>query len=328
MSLRSSQRFNCWWIFQSKRSFVTLLLVVLSALSSCAKAPYNINDPRSRREMIIDTQLALTTNDCVSAIEISKLLYYSKYSDNEIRMLYASAQACNAGVILYDVLDELLLADLSNADTIFRSLVRIFPSRTSTDSRFQSAVYSVLSLQTILKTGVVVGVADSIKDGEFNPGSLLTRDRTSDANTFLVFISMASIGTALNRYGFNSNDDPATLNYAQQVNLPWTTRVLVQGDTTNAACDIASGFLNMTDSINAVVALMDGSTASVLSSINSILVPAITLAMNNRCTADGGTALQCSVAQARLRYRGACQENAFSASSAAGVIEGINAGWN
>jgi hypothetical protein len=280
--------------------------------------------------MKVEIKQALTKNDCTTALSLSGKLYQSQYSDNEARMLYASAQACNVGIQLYALLDDITNANFGDPDAIIRTFVRLFPS-TSSDSKMQSSWFAQDALQSILTPGVVVAPANAITAWANNPGSSSSLDRTLDANTYLLFVSMGVIGTTLNHFGYNLGETPSTYSYGQRVDLPWETLAAVQADTTGAACATASSFFNLFDGIGAIVTYLSGTTNTQLNAVISVLPSVLAGKGKIQCIADGfssGTAgSQCEVAAERIRYRGACADSAPVASFAAGVIQAINLAW-
>jgi hypothetical protein len=277
--------------------------------------------------MKIDIRNALTINNCSDAIVLSTRLYNSAYSDNEIRMLYASAHACNMGIQLYDLIDQITSASLNSPDAIFKSLVKIFPSRTALDTRLQSGWFAQDALQSILKPGSVVASNDANPSSANNPGSVLSRDRTDDANMYLTFVAMGEVGTSLNRYGYNASDDPAAMGYAQSILIPFDSQALIKADASGAGCSLASGLLNMFDGIRSVITLVSGSTSASLNNILTNLETVTLLAGKNACTTDGFSSNQCDAAAQRLRYRASCTESDSIASFAGGIVNGINLGW-
>jgi hypothetical protein len=276
--------------------------------------------------MIFDVRNALTQLNCALALEYSTTLFESKYSNNEIRMLYASAQGCNVGIQLYPLIDEISVADFSTVDAIFKSLVRLFPSRTALDSKLQSTGYIQDALQAILIPGTVIGASDQNVINAFNTGSVLYRDRTDDSNAFLVFTAMAGVGTSLNRYGYSTSDDPASLGYTQAVALPWLTRIDVKLDSTHNGCALASSLLNMFDAMSAVSGIASGSISTAFSAILAVQ-GVMEAAAKVQCQGDGFTGDQCDVAKARLRYRDACFEQDSAASFAGALNRQIDTGW-
>jgi hypothetical protein len=283
--------------------------------------------------MKVQIKQDLTKGNCIEAIDLSGRLYNSSYSDNEVRMLYASAHACNVGIQLFQLLDDITTANLGTQDAIIRTMVRLFPSTTA-DSRLQSSWFAQDALISSIISGAVVAPASTITVDANNPGSTNLSDRTLDANTYLVFIGMAEVGTGLNRYGYSAGQSPSALSYAQGQLLPWTTQAAVQADGTGTACAVVSGLFNMADGISAIVGYLSGSTSSQLSNITSILTTGLGVAGNAQCMADipgGINATVCAQAALRIRYRNACSEpgNAGlgAASYSAGVIQGINALW-
>jgi hypothetical protein len=272
--------------------------------------------------MINEVENALTRGDCTTALIHSTRLYESEYSDNRIRMLYVSSQGCRAGINMYGVYQE--LTSLSSANPI-GEFVRIFPSTTA-DSRLQSTWAGLDALQTVLIPGSVVASADRTEPNAYNSGSVLLQDLTEDAKIYGFYLSMAMIGTAGNRFG---NPDTS---YNQQSDFTWTTRALVQSDTTGTACSLAAGLLNFLESAAVIQSKLPSSAATAVGSALGIL-SVVTTAGELKCMAPlaagggAGSAANCANAKQRLHYRGACSESDLNAAFAAGLIEGLNAIW-
>ena len=266
--------------------------------------------------MVNEIQNALTRGDCTTALVHSTRLYESQYSNNEIRMLYVSSQGCNAGINMYRVYQELV--SLSSANPI-GEFVRIFPSTTA-DSKLQSTWAGLDALQTVLLPGAVVSSADQTAPNAYNRGSVLLQDLTEDARIYGFYLSMALIGAAGNRFGSPDSS------YAQQVDFSWTTRALVQADTTGTACSLASGLLLFLESASFIQSKLPGSAASAVGSALGFL-GAVTAFGDAKCLATTGSASVCSAAKQRLHYRGACDETSAAAAYAAGLIEGLNTLW-
>lgn len=296
-----------------------MILFLAETLSGCGGGPYDLSDALDRAEMINEVQNALTRGDCTTALVHSTRLYESPYTNNEIRMLYVSSQSCRAGVNMYRIFEE--LTSLSSANPI-GEIVRIFPS-TAADSKLQSAWAALDALQTVLVPGAVVGTSDRTLPNEHNPGSVLLQDLTADAQIFGFYLAMALIGTSGNRFG--SPDS----NYAQGGDLIWTTKSLVQADTTGSACSLAAGLLLFIDSATAIQSRLPSSAASavgvVLNVLNGPLGPVSQ--GDQTCLAAVGSATTCALAKQRLRYRGACSESDAAAAYAAGMVDGFNNIW-
>ena len=289
--------------------------------------------------MEFDIQNALTNNDCTTAITLSTLLYNSQYSDNTIRMLFASSQGCNVGIQLYPLITSLGTANFSTPDNMFKSMVQLFPSQFALDSKEQSTLLMQDALQSILNPATVVGAPNQVVANAFNIGSDLTRDHTPDANAFLVFTAMAGVGTNLNRNGYVAGDNPAALAFAPDAasalfaaGTTWNTKARIKADTTQQGCALASSLYNMFDAIAAVSNLTAGPIKQAFGLIGLVQSLIIDPAGLNQCTTvDGFTAQQCADAAIRLRFRGACLEQDPAASWAAGVIIAITnpaTGWN
>ena len=287
--------------------------------------------------MIFEIKNDLTAMNCSAALELSIQLFKSPYSNNEIRMLYASAQGCNVGIQLYPLIDLVTTANFATPNDMFKTMVRLFPSRTALDSKLQSAWLMQDSLQSVLNPGAVIGSADQNVINAFNTGSVLSRDRTPDANSFLVFAAMAGVGTSLNRYGYVAADDPVALLYVPNpastlfaAGTTWNTGAKIQADSVQAGCSLASSLYNMFDAISAVSSITSGGVSSAFKLIAQAQA-LIDLAGSAQCAAELYSASDCANAVQRLRYRGACLEQLPAAAWAGGVIQAVTnpaTGWH
>ncbi len=296
-------------------------------LVSCGKK-FDIDSETDREIMKQDIRNALTQKNCGEALTLSAQLYFSKYSDNTIRMLYANSHGCNAGIDFYVALDQLTTYNFSTLQALFRSIVAMYPSRTALDSKAQSTGYAQDATQSILLPGIVVGASDQIYGASFNPGSLLTRDRTDNANMYMLFVELAAMGTVMNRYGFNAGDTPSASNYAKTIPLPWTTQALVKADLTGSACLLASAVYGLTDAISATFSSFSSSVQTTFTTMTGLLLGGVSAVVSLQCTLDGISTTACAQAINRIRYRLACSETDAAASVAAGVVQAVNAGWN
>jgi len=278
--------------------------------------------------MMFDVRGALSSGNCVSALELSKRLFESEYSNNEVRMLYASAYGCSAGIALYDLIDKVGSTDFSA--NLFKALVQLFPSDGATDTKMQSLGFMQDVLQTALVPGTILNSYDSNVMNDYNTGSVLYRDRIDDANVLLLFSSMANVGVSLNRYG-----NPA-VDYSQgkDLLLTWATAAAVNADGTHDSCAIASAITNWSDAVEKVKILASGPLGTSLNAISmylNLLVGSTSIYGNAICLAKPYTQHQCDLAYERLRYRESCYEadkNPMVISTYAfGVLGGIDALW-
>lgn len=284
----------------------------------------DLSDEATRNEIKEATRNALTTNDCVTAITAISPLYVSDYTDNETRMLYASAQGCSAGINFFDIFDSISDGTL-NGGALFEVTAELFPSNAASDARLQAGWFAQDAVHAVWSPGAIVAEVDKYYADTANPGSVWYRDRTDNANTFLLFVAMAEIGAAQNRYGYSAGQVPASFNYQQQVDFPWVSRALVQADTTDVACGLASSVLNLIDATNALI----GSSTTLANSLSDIqsTLGAIESGASFACTLDGHLTTTCDQAVRRLRYRRSCSEDASIAAAAASIIFAVNSIW-
>jgi hypothetical protein len=293
-------------------------------LFSCGAKNFDVDNATDREAMKIEVRTALSRGECTKAVSISARLYDSKYTDNPIRLLHASALGCVTGIRVLDNVDQ--FSSFGGVNSLGQ-FARIYPS-VLYDQKLESAWLAQDALMAMLNPGAVVGPADQVNSSTLNPGSVLIGDRTQDSNVYLLFVSMATIGNTLYRYG------TPDASYNQGTDIPWTSRALVQSDLSGSACGLAAGFLSFFDSFRVVKNLLPSSTASALDSfIGAIEDPiANTMAPANggglrECLADGYSQLVCDQVKTRLRYRKACSEHGAAASFAAGMIKSINLIW-
>ena len=323
---RLKKRASFWYNTRIKIERKFFLLIACVFLTSCGSGPYDVNNATDRAAMKIDIKQALTKLDCTQALSLSTLLYQSNFVDNDARLLYASAHGCNIGIQLFSLLDNITTSNFGTPNEIIKSLVRIFPS-SSGDSKMQSSWFAQDALQSMLNGVAVIAPADVVQFSPNNKGSVSVQDHTNDANAYLLFIGLAGVGTVLNRYGYAPGQSAVTLSYKKGQSLPWTTLAAVQTDTTGVACALTASFFNMFDGIYTMLSFLSGATSGQLSSISTLLSGFFDLAGKTRCGLDGFSVAQCNAAAIRIRYRGACTEQAAAASFAAGVIGGINGVW-
>ncbi len=311
--------------------------VILLLLSGCGNAPFNIDSESDRNAMISSIKSNLNSMNCGAALEKASELFESKYSDNEIRMLYASALGCNADFKFYTVLTSVSSGNydidpIAGTTKFFNTLAQIFPSNSASDVKMQSFWLMQDAIQSVLLPNTVVSSFDQVVINTHNIGSILSRDRTDNANILIMFSSMALLGVSLSRYG-----DPVTGSYNQQQTLQttWPDTTAVKIDTTKAGCAFATGLFNMNDGVAELSKLASGSLGTALTAIQLVLDKLID-AGEKQCktidlVADPDVDLRCKNAMKRLRFRDACYEtdkDPLAASSVAfGVIKEIDSRW-
>ncbi len=303
------------------------IIFLLCLTSACGGPPYSLNSESDRNELQFDARVALSSGNCIHALDLSKKLFESEYSDNQARMLYASSYGCSAGLAFYDLIDKVGSTDFSTG--LFKALVELFPSSASSDSKMQSLQKMQDVLQTVLVPGAIIGAYDRMEINSYNPGSVLYRDRIEDSNVLLLFSSMANIGVSLNRYG-NPNPD-----HTQGIDLLsiWPNKNAINSDPEHASCAIASAMTNFADAVDAIKVIATGPLGNSLNviSISLNLIMGNSGSANAKCLSDGYTQVECDRAYQRLRYRDSCYEadkNPLAISSyAVGILGGIDAIW-
>lgn len=170
----------------------------------------------------------------------------------------------------------------------------------------------------IVNPATILVPADTVNSTSNNPGSLLYTDRTTDANSYLLFMSMSLMGSLQNRYGSPS------ANYHKSTSLPWTTAPNTLGD----GCAFASALLNYKDAITAVSTESSASIAAVYTKIGTFLSLSVDTACSAGCTLCGGS-VSCTSCPFSLRDRASCTGLVTDVNScaAAGIAIFVNSSW-
>ena len=297
----------------------------MSVLSACTSPSYDTAQPVANgllvSSVVDQVNSTLSSGDCVDAYGLIYPLYNSVNSTNSIRMAMASTYGCYATINFFKVLGDLTsFSGNLGGSGLWELLAQEFPSILVPDDKIpQAAEYGTDALMSTITPGTLVIPAYAINATSNNEGSLLSTDRTSDANAYLTFMSMALIGSLENRYGL------PTSNYHKSTNLPWTTATGTPGN----GCAFASALLNYFDGIKIVSTTASSSVASVYQKIETFLDLALTAACVQGCTTCGGT-VSCTTCPVTLRSRDSCTGLVTDQNScaAAGIITFVNASWS
>jgi hypothetical protein len=310
------------------------LSLVAFLMSACAVPEMDVETELGREGIMDGAQIALTREDCSTAIDLIEPLYFSKYANNKVRLLRASAYGCAANINFFRLLGDIVESDLGGG--FFTSMTQVFYHESSgvLDNRVEAAYRGIDALLASTRRAAIITPAASVDLGEFHKGSLHPSDRIDDSNAYLMFMSMAQIGLTQSRYG---NPDPS--NYRKQQPLPWSTSAAM----TPEGCGYVGSILNLFDSLEAVGEIISEDLGSGLDNLLGSLKTGLTLACALGCSGIYPTgctlsALDCSQCPTRIRHRSGCQpENQTipadknpAACAAAGIIHFINndsEGW-
>jgi len=205
----------------------------------------------------------LTTGDCGDALTTILPVYNSSASNNQVRLITASAYGCDAEVNFFQVLTNLGLdGNTLTSASLLGYLSQIFPSTTA-DKVVESGGYGMEVLLTTLTTGEVIAPGNLINATSNNPGSLLFSDRIDDSNLYMLMMSMAVMGGAASRYG-TATFHPIHATMA----FPWvnnTTAMATEG------CTVAAALENFLDVLEDEAAIVSGSASTQLQAIELLL---------------------------------------------------------
>jgi hypothetical protein len=256
-------------------------------------------------------------------------IYNSANTDNDTRMAIASAYGCHAGIEVIPLVTDLSDNTARLAGGAFWGLLaELFPS-SGLDRVPESGALASDALMATTKPGWPLLPANLINTTTFNPGSLIKGDRTAEANFYLLFTSMATIGGLNTRYGA-----PDTSNsYAQTIRLPWRTAADVDAD----GCMYAAAVINLVDALEETSTNVTGTVQITLQTISDTFATGIRNACDIGCQdldpdlggewqASGcATTTACSECTNALRNRDAClAATDQTRCAAAGIVNFIN----
>jgi hypothetical protein len=224
----------------------------------------------------------------------------------------ASTYGCSAGINFFALLGEIV----ANSGTIVTGglwafLAEQFPS-TDEDRVPEAGQLAQDALQSVISPSAVVLSNNLFNTDGFNPGAYAVRDRLDQANAYLFFVEMATIGGLESRYGHP---------------LPWTTTASIDED----GCAYASAVVNFADSLTGLSSQTTGSLNSAISGMKDAFQSVIYQNCDLGCIACG-IAGGCPTCPKELRDRTSCTAGATDPAScaAAGLVggpAGINTQW-
>jgi hypothetical protein len=303
--------------------------LALGAIAGGCQAPRYTGASLEGKTAILDAvNLSLSKADCTSAIASIEEIYETPYTDNTVRLARASAHGCAAGVNFFQLITDLPQNDLIGPG-FWRTMTKLFPSTTA-DTKTTSAWYATDALLAAKKAGSVVAPAYVVNADTYNPGSLVPTDRIDDANAYLMFVSMATIGAFHNRYSAPDSSYAKTkpLGYSAGHPTGWETLAGLDEE----GCSYSAAVLNMLDGIGATAAkLSNASLAKALTTVSDTFQSVMDAACDAGCSGATvpGCAFpvgSCTPCQRVLRSRAACTQASATLAScaAAGLIYFIN----
>jgi len=240
----------------------------------------DVDSPGGRRAILDEVAIRLSYEECDQAVNLIEPLYNSSNTDNEVRMLRASAHGCKAGIkftAMLSFLQGVTLCSGGNCNGIWTALtehfhignyVSPFPARLRIS--YSSGNFAVDALHSTLLEGIVVPNFYKTNRGSSNVGSVLISHREEEANIYLLFTSMATIGNYQNAFGQNASR-PFDSTYQKRILLPWegTDNTAMTED----GCSYASAVLNMVDAAVEVDRTLDlGIDTALLTALDTACV--------------------------------------------------------
>lgn len=325
-------------------SFLLLCLIALG-FSGCASGA--VEDPstvKGKKAILDQARVYLTQGKCDDALDLLDPAVNGVSSDNEYRMMMASAYGCKSGINYFPLLQALATSNPVGPG-LWRAATKFFPSEVG-DSKMEATWLGTALLMGVLAPGAILPPEYAINAESFNPGTVDKDSRTTDSNSYLFFMSLALIGSTQNRYGKLSTESFDSSTYDKLRDLPWSTAQSVSDDSTG--CAYAGSVLNLFDNVGAVASAASGDISSSLEQADSIseyfglaclagciAAPAalnpLGIDFNTGCTISiTDAAALCNPCPLKLRHRENCKNDDVAidknvvACAAAGIVTLIN----
>jgi len=307
---------------EARRIAIPLLVCFgLTALVACDRPTFDAATPEGKRAIIELTNKHLSAGNCAAAITEIEGLYKSASTDNEVRMIAASAYACKANINFFKLVGQLVEnSAFMGGNGFWALLAKLFPSTLDPNDRVvEGALLATDALLANIKAGAVILPGNYINEGTYNPGAKVASDRLDNANIYMLFVNMATLGSLENRYGV---PDPTTHLPTQA--LPWTTADHPNMPT--QGCAFASSLILLVDNLDVVVANLKGNLKEGLTTLKASLQSSIYTACDTICDAKGDDCPYCPIA---LRDRSQCtgELNDIPSEVAAALTSLVNTGW-
>ena len=295
---------------------VWLLMVSLGMSLGCGVPTYSVTaplDPQIEGGLLDLTQSYLTSGSCAAAYSQLQPFYNSANTDNNIRMAMAAVYGCYAKVSIFQILNDMVSSGANFAGAgLWTFMATEFASTANPDDKIPlSAENGTDAILATLNLGTLLDPTDTVNSTSYNPGSLIVSDRTTNANTYLTFMSMALMGSLLSRYGVSNS-------------LPWTTATSMKGDP----CAFVSSVLNFYDGLSYIQTSAPASVAPKYAAISGLLSTGLNAACSAGCTLCGGS-VSCTSCPTTLRDRSSCTGLSTDVNSCAGsgIVLFVNASW-
>lgn len=224
----------------NSRFFLALIAAVLAACGN----RFDLSTERGRQARIDDANYHLSKGECSSAHSAIDPLYNSSHVDDEVRLIKASAYACDGGFELLT-----LAASFVGATNYFKAIAKSM-NNTAGDAK-RTAMYNAADVLT--ESGTKINASQ----------------RSRRVNTFMVFLQLGTVGTILRNYGSPATDG------TQGANLVYIANGAADpGEMSNTdACALTASLAIITDSY-ANSSLSDSDTAAVNDTLNTACVNA------------------------------------------------------
>jgi len=223
--------------------FLFLFLAAFAGLVSCGNR-YDLSTERGRQSRIDDANFHLSKGECGAAAEAIDPLYNSTYVNDEVRIIKASAVACNAH---YNLLT--FVGNIAGVSNYFQAMAKSLTNTTGDGAR--QSMYDAVDVLT--QSGAVLNASQ----------------RSASVNTYMVFLQFGVISAIIRNYGNPSSTGARGANLIYDADGANPSPEMSDID----ACALAAAFSHISDSMSNSN-LSDSDTKALNSSMNSVCVSA------------------------------------------------------
>jgi len=225
-------------VFPGVRGLAAACFFAALTLTACGNR-YDLATERGRQARIDGANFHLSKGECAAALESIWPLYQSEFADDEVRLVTASAYACEGTFNLLALVGN--IADVSNP---FQALAKTLKNKPNDAAR--AAMYQASDILTQSQTVMSASL------------------RSPAVNSYMVFLQFGIIGAVIRNYG-----SPA-LDGTQGATLVYDTTSNPAGEMSNEdACALAGSLAMIVDSF-AYSSISDPSTQGVAGQLESI----------------------------------------------------------
>lgn len=303
----------------------------MALISGCGISDVSLAGKQAIKDQV---RRELTRGNCDYAIDLIDKVYSTAETDNDIRILRASAYGCKSGMFFSTGITTLMTLDFTS-NQFWADITQAYYSVQGTDTKMEAAMTAHDTLLTVIPVGTVLQAPFAMNLASYNPGTVIAGNRTDDSNLLMMLMGFAVMGSTQARYGDPDN------NYIKQTDMPWISHDTMEDD----GCTYAAAMANIVDASNVLQNKVGPSLQPMIAAIGTNFGTMIDTACDLGCkgldwdtitlvdNVDCTVALvgACATCPKAMREKTLCMASDQAKCAAAGIVRFVNgspAGWN